>query len=416
MEISSISPGNPALEYIDRRLRSDDYRGLHLSQHNRFNLTRVYTILTTLHKHIGSGMLLIRNTDLSKRPINTPEEAPYARFCDEVKSKIGTGTQDAMRKNYFVDFERMGLIERYDDNKYKNFNVWGTFAARYVKLSEAGIKLIEAPNIVDRSFIYSKGIDALLKGLPGILLEVIGDLRANENDDVRITADEYTLILSAIGDSSDISLSRIEAVKLVKAYRSLSATQRIAVISMVNQYATPQNFNGNKTAMRDYHNWLNESQQIFDLLGETVYFELRQTLSGIRVIHLAGPSVITPTELSRRLRRSLSQKHKYFENHKVNKRPGFELHHVVSLSSSESLHHFKILDNWQNMVYINAYEHSLITQNRNRNVRMSFQDSDMDLTDFQGYAIHFVYNETISYSLYQKETMLHYNTELNSYK
>lgn len=51
------------------------------------------------------------------RPHNTEEEGIYAEFCNEAKNLVEIGTQDAMRKNLFVDLHRMGLIERYDKNK-----------------------------------------------------------------------------------------------------------------------------------------------------------------------------------------------------------------------------------------------------------------------------------------------------------
>ncbi|WP_231860237.1 hypothetical protein [Helicobacter himalayensis] len=43
---------------------------------------------------------------------------------------------------------------------------------------------------------------------------------------------------------------------------------------------------------------------------------------------------------------------------------------------------FQIFDNWQNLVYIDAYSHAQITQNNNANVLLSFNNNDAIFTDF----------------------------------
>ena len=83
--VNNISPGNEALEFIDTRLSDDHYRGSWSSQHNRYTMDEVRKILTLLHKYAPAKSLMrIRITDISKRPKNLPDEATYARFCDEV--------------------------------------------------------------------------------------------------------------------------------------------------------------------------------------------------------------------------------------------------------------------------------------------------------------------------------------------
>ncbi len=64
-----ISPGNGALLYPDRRLRSDGYRGAHHSQHNRHVMGDVVDILNLLSRHArGDGTLPIRTADISEAP------------------------------------------------------------------------------------------------------------------------------------------------------------------------------------------------------------------------------------------------------------------------------------------------------------------------------------------------------------
>ena len=115
-----ISPANGALKFLKKRLISDKYRGAHYSQHNRYVMSDVRKILGSLSRHLPrDGFLAIRTTDISKRPTLNDDEVAYGDFCDDVRRSIKKGSQDAMRKNYFPDFHRMGLIARYDECRNK---------------------------------------------------------------------------------------------------------------------------------------------------------------------------------------------------------------------------------------------------------------------------------------------------------
>lgn len=73
--VSNINIGNSSLKFIDERLQSENYRGIHLSQHNRYDLPKLMEILTLLNKYAPNQSLMqIRTTDISKRPQNIPEE------------------------------------------------------------------------------------------------------------------------------------------------------------------------------------------------------------------------------------------------------------------------------------------------------------------------------------------------------
>ena len=170
--VRNISPGNAALEFIDARLLDENYRGNRSSQHNRYTMDKLVTLLRTLDKYSPSFSLMpIRTTDISNRPENTAEEHTYARFCDECKEAIGIGSQDAMRKNLFVDLHRMGLIQRYGRDETPT-DPFSQQRVKYVSLTHQGVSFIEA-NIFDRYYVFSRGVDRLLRGLIGILLDVI---------------------------------------------------------------------------------------------------------------------------------------------------------------------------------------------------------------------------------------------------
>lgn len=171
-KIESIAPGNLSVEFVAKRIQDENYRGLISSQQNRYTLDQLIIILTKLDKYAPDGSLLrIRTTDLSKRPQNLPEEVDYAKMCDEIKREAGIGTQDALRKNLFVDFHRMGLIDRY--SKYQvSIGPYTKKGVYYVSLSKLGEELITAPP-QQQYFIYSSAVNNFLPGYIDTILELL---------------------------------------------------------------------------------------------------------------------------------------------------------------------------------------------------------------------------------------------------
>ena len=105
--------------------------------------------------------MAIRTTDISKRPKNTYEERIYAEYVATISNILGRCTQDSVRKNLFVDLNRMGFINRFD----KNMNLVLTNerkAIKYVQLTHEAKKFIEAKSLFDKDFIYTKGIERLM--------------------------------------------------------------------------------------------------------------------------------------------------------------------------------------------------------------------------------------------------------------
>ncbi|BCD50101.1 hypothetical protein [Helicobacter suis] len=65
-------PGDVS-KYLFQRIQKDTYRGLHLSQHNRYTKEVIIAILRVLKETLENNKishLRIRTTDLSKRPTN----------------------------------------------------------------------------------------------------------------------------------------------------------------------------------------------------------------------------------------------------------------------------------------------------------------------------------------------------------
>lgn len=391
--VSHIVPGNEALAFIDRRLRDDNYRGSWSSQHNRYTMDKVHVILSLLDKYAPDRKLMsIRTADISKRPSNNPDEEKYARFCGEAKLKVGIGTQDAMRKNLFPDFHRMGLIARYGRGMSPT-DPLRSQPVKYVSLSEQGQRFVQAETIDEQFYIFSSGVDRLLGGFINVLLTL---LRDPDYKLKRIGLHEFMFFVSAIGTRTSFNVSHDQCVDMIHTFRSLARTQRRSVIETLAFELRPENFPGEKPTQRDFHNWRNKAEQIYYLLNQTVYFEVRE-----KTLYLRKDKV-----------RSFSEKVQYFKNHGVERSPGFELHHVVPLSWSESQQQFKLFDNWKNMVYINAFDHATITQNRNRNVLMKAANGDIVLSDHSSNSVHLRRGENLLYSVDKQSTMLDYNRRL----
>jgi len=399
-----ISPGNEALQYIDRRLKSDGYRGAHRSQHNRYVMSDVVDVMRLLSRHMPkSGMLPIRTTDISKRPLLRAEEEGYARFCDDVRKKIRKGSQDAMRKNYFPDFHRMGLIERYDKDGNPTDPYSQKQRVKYVGMTETGRRL-PSMDEMDAYFAYSKCIDRLLGGQIETVFRILRDKELDWLD-----LHEYMFFVSGIGAGGAFSISVSGATDLIKEYRSLTPVQRRLLHETLRKDLEPSMSAPHKPDRRDLHNWLNEAQQVFSLLTQTVYFDV----SGGR---LALTAAKTATGLARMLR-SKSQMKNYFQNHLIEKKPGFELHHVVPLAWSESQSHFKILDDWKNMLYIDGFSHAKVTQNRNANVIMDAKGHDIILRDLASHEVYLENEKNTLYDVSKQKLMLQHNKKiLRSYR
>ena len=212
--------------------------------------------------------------------------------------------------------------------------------------------------------------------------------------------------ISAIATDTSFNLNSNDAIKLIKDYRNLTLIQKRAVTETLKVKLIPEKYAGDKTDKRDYHNWRNRVMQIYYLLDQTVYFEVRREQLFIK----EGKNSLK--EEIKKLNRSLSQKYEYFSKHNITKILGFELHHVVPLAWSESIHHFKMLDVWKNMVYIDGFSHAKITQNKNRNVEMSLAEVDIILSDYNDNDVYLKFKENILYNPKNQLTMKEYNEEM----
>ena len=399
-ELCEIDPSKNCFKFLAKRIASDDYRGVQHSQHNRYDMDTIFTMLDELYKIVGTNKMVIRTTDLSKRDSNLPEEKLYADYVTELSKKLGRCTQDSVRKNIFVDLHRMGLIERYDKKGNKKLP-YENGTKKYVSISDLGLDFIDnSHSLFERKLRYTRAIDTLTKGLADKLL-VIAEL------DGKISETEFQFFFSFYGEELDgHRYSDQELIEFIQEFRSLSKFPRERAVKLVKEYCNPSLFKGDKTNKRDFRNWLNETQQIFMLMSQTSYYELRDDKLHVRV----GENELY--ENKAKLTRSVNAKKEYFKQHSVTATKGFELHHIVPLCWAKTATEFATLDVWQNLIYIDGYKHSIITHNNNEHVKLDFVGDDMTLTNFLNDTIYCKYQENVLYNPQHKDLLLKYNQDL----
>lgn len=261
-EIIEIQPNNLFLQYIVERIQNNNYRGLHISQHNRYDLERLSNILNGVYEIVKNNIFRVPLGDDTGQV--DPDCKQYYDIVKSVYNKSGIGTINSLKKNFFVDFQRMGLLNRYDkEGTLIPFDKRGHIF--YAQLTEIAIKLITTSSIAEKYKIFTDALDDLFSKEISDIAETLYYSKYR-NDPIGIY--EFMLILS---DDRDIDIDKIG---LIDSYRSLKRWQQRKAIELIKDYCNPDNFVGNKTTRRDFGNWKNESQQIFTLLKNTVYFDI----------------------------------------------------------------------------------------------------------------------------------------------
>jgi uncharacterized protein YqgQ len=409
MAISNINNSNEALKFLEERIKSDDYRGIHLFQHYRYDINFIKIVLSELYsyeRHSKNKYLKIRTTDSSKRPENNIDEVAYSNIVNNIKIKTSKGTQDAIRKIIFVDCNRMGFLNRYDKNKNlipPNTNSKGY---SFVSVSGKGKKFLCAKDLKEEYFIFSAGLYRIV----GTLINILENLITKYNLKF-ISKYEFMYFVSAIGDNSSFSIDINKCGYLIQQFRLLGDIDRKNVTNLLKKEMNPQNYQGNKKNKRDFANWENEATQIFLLLATTVYFEVR---NGVKLIlNNSDTSLESIIGKDFKKQRSLEEKNNYYVNHEIKgKTLGFEMHHVVALEYADSPASYKLLDHWKNMVYIDAFSHAKITQNKNRNMVLEIIQDDIKLSDYSNNEVYLKNIDNILYKIINQSKMKSYNAAL----
>lgn len=363
-EIIAIQPSNKFLHYIVERIQDKDYRGLHISQHNRYDLERVVKIINAVHSVAGQELFRIPLGD--DKGSKDPNCSIYYKIVKKSKETSSIGTVNSLKKNFFVDFHKMGLLSRFDKSRYpilpdKKGHI------HYVQLTLPAIELIKSP-LIKQYKIFTDALDNLFKDE---ISRLAGTLYYSNYKNTPIGIMEFVLILS-----DDRPHIRTKKIKLINSYRMLKLWQQKKAINLIKRYCNPANFDSNKIVKRDFGNWKNEAQQIFTLLKNTVYFDITQKSLRLNI------GIYGFFKEYRIKQRGLGAKQEYFKNHKINKKENFELHHIIPFSSARNREEFNVIDNWQNLIYFEKNKHAEITNKRDKHIILSADATDIRLKDF----------------------------------
>ncbi|MFA7986669.1 restriction endonuclease subunit R [Helicobacter pylori] len=401
LEITQLDPSKECLKFLANRIQSIYYRGIHLSQHNRYTKKEIKIIIQAIFDGVGEELLQIRTSDISKRPSNIEGEEVYAKVVDNINKQLERTTQDSLRKNLFVDMHRMGLIERYNKNKEPTnpYNIRSYI--KYVSLTPLSIEFLNAQDLLRKNFCYTQALENLLQGFGAECREVMIEL-----DNHYLDIEEMMFFVTFLNIEN---FTRSEIIEYVREYRSLSRIQKEKLKELAQRYCNPNHFNGNKLEKRDYHNWKNQAQQIFSLLEQSVFFETNKERLILKTLNEENK------QNDKKLKRSIKEKTLYFEKHGVKKEKGFELHHIVPLCLARSIEEFDLLDKWENLIYIDAFNHAKISQTQNKHICLYFKDCDVILSKGlkeEQESLYFTYIKNVLYKLDLQNAMLEYNKDL----
>lgn len=369
-DILNIDNTNEFLKYIVVRLQRDNYRGIHISQHNRYDLEFVIEMLSVIKDETDNALFEIPRGDYSEREnvkkYNIDDYQEFKNITDKVNSLVGRTTYNSIKKNFFVDFHRMGLITRYDKNKnpsdpHKRTTIY------YVSLTYKANNLLNSKNIIEKHRAFT---DVLDKNLFNSYLSNLVDLIFNSQykGDV-ISIHEFMFIFT------DTELDK--PIKLLSEYRKLKQFQKDRLLILIQEYANPDSFKGDKTQKKDFHNWINETQQMFVLLKQTSYFQVNENNQNI-ALNIGGYGIFSIDNI----KRSDKPKQEYFKLHKHKKQNNFELHHIVAISKAKNKQEVDLLDNVYNLIYLHKDKHLEITKKKNTHVYLSINETIVKFCDF----------------------------------
>ncbi len=412
-----------ATAFIFEAIQRLDYRGIHLSQHNRYTKEDIAVMLKALRDTLlnnNLSMLPIRTTDISKRPLNNPDEIHYARMVIELSNSLDRITQDSLRKNFYVDMARMGLINRFDKHGQLN-NPFLTSKTKFVNVSDFGLQFLaeyeqNPQNMFEINRLWTLALNNLHNGFETQFYSLMLNLQEYSIDS--ISYNEFAFFASKAN-----ILPQEQICHLIREFKNLSIFQRNTITDRIKRYANPSEnlifSNLSKTDLRDYHNWINEAQQLFSLLKDSVLFNVGDFRYDELNLRVGDLGLIDNYET--RLRRSRTQKREYFIRHNILessiRRLGFELHHIIPLLYARNHEEFRTLDVWQNMILIDGHSHAKITQNGSRNIKLEFRDYDMLFKDF-GFPQHIVeciYDQNVKYNISLKDILSSTNQSLLQY-
>ena len=400
-KLLGIQPALECLKFLAWRVSKDDYRGTHKLQHYRWNKEYIKIVL----KHLPKDKKLYHTQgDITDGYIYKSDEVEFCEYLAKVNKELnatenGNITDMVMRKIIFVNLQRMGLVDRFNKNgilcdpdKKAQY--------RYVQITQKGLEILNAKNIFEEIKYFGLAFDRVFGGIIQDILDLINELEY-------LSEYEMMFFVSYLGkEYNGYILTKDRILDFITEFRSLRVRSK-TVISVMQEYCNPNNFTGNKTTKRDFHNWKNETQTIFDSLNLMSLFEYDE-----RNKNITAKGKINGTSV--KFKRSSLIKAEYFKEHKIDKDLQFELHHIVPFYFARSIDELKAIDDWQNLIYIDANSHKRFSLDKKlkQAIRLNFKEDDAILDNLIGDEILLKYGINIKYKTTLQERLLNYNKSL----
>lgn len=362
-EIEHIAPDNSFIDYIVERVSANDYRGMQCSQHNRLTFDYFSNLVSVIYNVAGSEPFDIHVGD--DRGQKQPQAHTYYDVVDQIKACVGKGTINSVKKNTFPDIARMGFLNRYDKNGVKITEGASRANIYSVGLSDLGVKFAEAAAF-DKIKLFTDGIDILTKNAASELVEL---LYLNDYNIDSIDLLEFMYILS--DDRTGITTN--DKLRYLIDYRRLSSVEKEQVDTCLRAFCNPENRRAydNKTLLRDYNNWKNESQQIFSLLSNSTYFKVEGSKL---ILNTGNYGLFNP-----QARRGAKAKSDYFLQHHVQKTEGYDLHHIVPFSKAQNKNDAAFVDDFKNLIYLSSEKHAEFTISGSKNVILKYTKNNPNI-------------------------------------
>ncbi len=377
-KIESVYPHNHFIDYIINRIQDDNYRGIQCSQHNRLTYDYFRALIEIIYKSVGDKMFCIHVGD--DKGVRQPQAAGYYTIVNNIKNVVGKGTINSVKKNTFPDLARAGFLERFDKNEMRiteTFTIGEEKIARTrsniykVRLSNLGIRFAQASSEFERRKYYTDAVDTLTKNAATDLVELLSTDERVES----VSIEEFMYIFS--DDRENVRYN--DKLMYLSDYRKLSEEQKNQVDLLLKEYCNPERNTGDKTNSRDYHNWKNESQQIFNLLSNSTYFKV---INGNLLLNNGEYGLfLQPAQRGQRPR------DRYFKYHNVSKKTDYELHHIIPFKKANTQRDARYIDDERNLIYLSSSKHAEFTSTHNINIRASFKEpviSFLRLNDIDG--------------------------------
>lgn len=401
-QLIGINPALDCLRFLYHRVLRDDYRGTHKLQHYRWSAEYIKIVL----KHLPKNSLLFHTQgDIHANYRYSNEEQKFCEYLNKVNKDLlslnASITDMGMRKIIFVNLQRMGFIDRFSKKK-ELCDINKKYQYRYVKITQRGLDFIHSRDIFEEQRHLGIALDFVFDGVVQDVLDIL-----NAIEPQYISVSEMMFFITYLGKEYQGNiLTKDKIVEFINEFRSLKARAKV-VEDVVSEFCNPANFIGDKTDKRDFHNWRNETQSMFnsfDLMSLFEYDTDKQRL--LLKANINGEKIA--------FKRSSLIKAEYFKQHEVEKDICFELHHIVPFYYAKDIDALKAIDNWQNLIYIDANSHKIFSLDKSakKAIRLNFRDLDAVLDNLIGDEILLKYTDNIKYKVELQQRLIRYNQNL----